>query len=533
MYYVFDLLNLDGKDLTSLPLMARKDRLEKLVRRLDHPQIRYGEHYRGVGEDLMHASCSHNLEGVVSKRVDAPYVSGRHDVWVKSKCIQRQEFVIGGYSDGEGARLGFGALLLGVFDGSKLRYVGRCGTGFNAKQLTGLAATLRKIQTKESPYDLKSPRGRDIHWVRPELVAEIKFAEWTADKHLRAPVFIALRTDKPAREIVEEKPRRVPAKKAPVTSSPEASPAPASTRTAKRSFARPPERETSLKITHPEKIIYPKEKLTKLDVAEYYDTVTKWILPHVADRPLSLVRCPQGASKPCFYSKHFADDLPEGVIAIPQTGKDKAGEKPFVAIDSPTGLRAVVQRSSLEIHPWGCHRNDIERPDQIVMDFDPDVGHDFELVKEGALELREILTALKIKSFLKVTGGKGLHVQFPFEPLYGWDQVKEFARTLALEMVARFPKAYTANIAKKARKGKIFIDYLRNGRGATAVAPYSLRARTLSAVAMPIFWDDLEALPRADVFTLNTALQHLKARKADPWKGYLSTRQKISILKEK
>jgi bifunctional non-homologous end joining protein LigD len=489
VYYVFDLLRLDGKDLTSMPLIARKDRLERVIKSLKQPRVRYSDHFRGVGPELFKECCAQGLEGIVSKRVDTPYVSGRHPDWLKIKCLKRQEFVIGGYTDPQGSRSGLGSLLLGVFEEGKLRYVGRCGTGFSIKMLGELFAKLRKLGVKKSPFDVKSPHGKGVHWVRPALVCEAAFSQWTDEGILRAPAFYGLRSDKPPIEITVEKPVRLPT------------------------------------ITHPDKIIYAREKITKQQVVDYYEVVSQWLLPHIKDRPLALVRCPQGSTKPCFFSKHFAEKLPESLIAVPEKGS-----QPFIAIDSLEGLITLIQRGTLEIHPWGCHRQTLEFPDQVVMDLDPAPGVNFKLVKEAALEIRAMLKQLKIESFLKTTGGKGLHVQFPCEPLYSWEQIKEFARVLVLEMVARQPERYTANLKKTARTGKIFIDYLRNGRGSTAIAPYALRARELSSVAMPIAWSDLTQLKSADSFTLKRAIDHLTKRRQDPWKNYFQTRQKISIL---
>lgn len=506
-FWVFDLLMLDGENVRSLPLIARKDRLEKLVDKLDNPQIRYSEHYRGVGDKMIEASCSMNLEGIICKRVDGTYVSGRRDDWVKVKCSKRQEFIIGGFTNPEGSRAGFGALLLGVHEGGKLRYVGRCGTGFNAASLRTVSKKLRPLETDDSPFEIAPPRGREIHWVKPRLMCEVVYSEMTKDKILRVPVFKGLRTDKKPEEITIEIPKNA-------------------VKTARKKAAAPKQTnsEDSLPISSPDRVIYTKEKLTKLDIAKYYMQAAKWMLPHVKDRPLSMVRCPNSSTKPCFYSKHFKD-LPAHLIAVPDKTHDD-----FVAIDSPEGLLQLVQWGSLEIHPWNCHRDDIEAADQIVMDFDPAEDLDFEFVKEGAREMREMLQQLGLKSFLKTTGGKGLHVQFPFAPLYDWDTVKNFAKTLTQEMVSRHPDLYTGNMSKKLRKGKIFLDYLRNGRGATAVAPYSLRARAVSSVAMPISWEELEKLPASNIFTLPKALEHLAKRKKDPWKDYFKTKQKIALL---
>lgn len=494
-YYLFDLLYSDDKDLTSLPLIARKDRLQKLVPPRSS-RLRYSDHFRGVGGQMLRAFCEHNLEGIVSKRVDATYTSGRRGDWVKSKCSQRQEFVIGGFTAPRGARGHFGALLLGYYEDGKLRYAGRCGTGFTEQSLADMGKKLKTMESEESPFDIASPRARDVHWVRPNLVAEVAFSEWTRERILRTPVFHGLRSDKDPHEISIEKPKEA----------------------GKASSRRIP-------ITHPDRIIYAKENFTKQDIADYYHTVAKWMLPHILKRPLSLVRCPQGSMKPCFFNKHFTD-IPEGVLPIAEKGREA-----YLEIENGIGLQNLIQRGSLEIHPWNCHSANMEAPDQIVMDFDPGPGVEFERVKEGVVELKAMLEQLGLKTFLKTTGGKGLHIQFPFEPNYSWDKIKQFAKTLTEEMVSRHPKLYVGKMTKSLRNKKIFLDYLRNGRGATAVAPYSLRARPISAVAMPLAWKELATLKAPNQFTLPKALQYLKKRRADPWKDYLSVRQKIAMLR--
>jgi bifunctional non-homologous end joining protein LigD len=500
IYWAFDLLYLNGKDLRSLSQLERKEILKSILP--SDGAIRYSDHSIGNGREMLGAGCRMNLEGIVSKRADAAYVSGRHDYWVKSKCLKRQEFVIGGYTDPEGSRVAFGALLLGFYENGKFKFAGKCGTGFNQRTLRDVAQKMRKLEDDRSPFELNAPKGRGLHFVKPKLVAEISYAEVTRDGHLRVPVFQGLRLDKPAENVGLDRPKKVEEVK--------------SEQEVDRS---------DVKVSHPDRIIYEKEGITKLDVAKYYDAVADWILPYISERPLALVRCTSSSTKPCFFSKHFTQHLPEYVLQIPEEG-----EEPWIAVDSRQGLRQLIQWGTLEIHPWNTHRDHLDEPDQIVMDFDPDPGIPFKVVKEGALELRDMLEQLGIKSFVKTTGGKGLHVQFPFEPLYEWEPVKEFAKTLVQEMAGRHPDLYTANMSKKARKGKIFLDYLRNGKGATAIAPYGLRARAVSAVAMPLAWEDLKKLKAADVFTMKKALAHLKRRKKDPWKDYFKLKQKIKLL---
>jgi bifunctional non-homologous end joining protein LigD len=500
IYYIFDLLYLNGEDTKSLPLIERKEKLKALIEGFGHPQIKYSEHFAGIGDKMIEASCHMDLEGIVCKRADAAYVPGRHDDWVKVKCIKRQEFVIGGFTDPEGSRVAFGSLLLGVYEGDKLKFVGKCGSGFDHSLLRDINKRLRGLETDESPFSLNAPRGRGLHWVEPKLACEVKYAEMTEGGHLRVPVFQGLRSDKPPKQITIEKPKKVKGHKVVAAS-------------------------TAPHVSHPDRKIYEKEKLTKLDVAKYYQAVSKWILPHIADRPLSLVRCTSSATKPCFFSKHLPNK-PDHVLEIPDT----EGKEPWVGVNDEEGLLQLVQWGSLEIHPWGSHRENIDAPDMIVMDFDPAEDVPFSKVKEGAVEMREMLKQLGLRSFLKTTGGKGLHVVFPFEPNYDWETVKNFSHTLTQEFVSRHPDLYTGNMSKKTRKGKIFLDYLRNGRGATAVAPYSLRARERSAVAMPIEWSELSKLKAANIFTLPKALAWLEKRKKDPWKDFFRVKQSISIL---
>lgn len=502
-YFVFDLLSLDGEDLRHLPLLERKERLEKLLKPLAKTPVLYSGHLEGQPEEFLNASCRADLEGIISKRRDAPYVSGRNDNWVKSKCKRRQEFVIGGYTDGTGSRLGFGALLLGVYEEGQLRYVGKVGTGFDSELLLSIQKKLKKLETEKNPFEVKAPRGKGLHWVKPTMVAEISFANWTTDEILRVPVFKGLRTDKPARQVKREEPK----------------PAPKNATAA-----------SSIAITHPEKVIYEKEGLTKLDIASYYQQAADWMLPYVSDRPLSLMRCPDGSRGECFFQRHLSGQGKPPADVHPLKVKEKGGTRTYMTIDSVEGLVSLVQMGAFEMHCWQSRGKDVEHADQIVMDFDPDVSVPWEKVVDSALELRELLAHLELRSFVKVTGGKGVHVHVPFQPKYDWVQVKNFAQTIARELVSRDPKRYTAKMAKAERGGKIFLDYFRNANGASAVAPYSLRAREVSAVAMPVTWKELETLDSAAVFTLPEALKRLGSLKADPWDGMLGLKQKLAIL---
>lgn len=509
VYYVFDLLFLNGTDLRNRPLLERKKILRRVLEGFEKTRVRFSDHIEGHAQEFFKASCDHELEGIVSKRIDRPYVSKRAESWVKSKCHLQQEFVIGGYTQGKGGRTGFGALLLGIYEEQKLRYAGRVGTGFSEQSLRDLKKRLGQHEIQKSPFQLNAPKERGVHWVKPVLAAEVTFANWTNEGILRAPVFNGLREDKAPMEISLE----------------EVQTRPVEFDNLKSRLIAVPEK---LSISHPDKLLFKKEKISKMDVAKFYQAISGFILPHIADRPLALVRCPDGTSKSCFFQKTITGKIPVGLYPI--AVKEKSGTKKYFTIDSAEGLLSLSQMSAFELHAWGCRRSHIENPDQIVMDFDPAPWVAWKEVIEASLELKDILDALSLRSFIKLSGGKGVHVHIPIAPIYSWDQVKEFSRTLGREMVHRHPNKYLLTVSKKARKGKIFVDYLRNGRGATAVVPYSLRANEHSAVAMPIAWKDLKKYSSADYFSLEKALDHLKKRKTDPWKDFINLKQEILIL---
>lgn len=491
-YYIFDLLYLNGQDLRTLPLIERKEKLRALLQDVS-PFLIFSEHLTEEGKNFFKVSCEHHLEGIVSKLADSPYRSGRNDLWVKTKCSLRQEFVIGGFTDAQGTRQGFGALLLGIYEGKKLKYVGKVGTGFDNQTLIEFKKNFTKLIQKDSPFALKSPKGKNTHWMKPVMIAEINFAQWTKDQILRAPVFKGLRIDKAAEEINMEKPKEIK------------------------------------EVSSPDKVLFKKEKITKKEVAEFYNMIAKEMIPYLKDRPLSLVRCPNGSEGTCFFQKHITGKIPSSFNTFP-VQEDK-GQGIYFSIDSANGLRELVQLNAFEIHAWNCRKNNLMRPDQIVMDFDPGPDVAWKEVVSAAKDLKIMLEKIGLKSFVKLTGGKGLHVHVPLDPRYDWDQVKAFSQSLALQMVSQNPTKYTANMSKKLRKGKIFIDYLRNGYGATAIVPYSLRAKPLSAVALPVEWSELLRIKGPQEFTMKKALRKIKKRKVDPWKGMLKLHQNISILK--
>jgi bifunctional non-homologous end joining protein LigD len=498
-YYIFDILYLNGRDLRQLPLRERKKLLKQLLEAAPK-NISYSEHFDRPGKDVFETACQHQLEGMISKLADSPYRSGRNELWLKSKCTARQEFVIGGFTEPQGGRRGLGALLLGVYEDGQLRYAGRVGTGFDQKALQELRKILTPLERKTSPFAINSPAAKALHWVRPVKLCEVAFANWTDEGILRAPVFLGLREDKAANEVSLERARAAPEKS-----------------------------NAKLKeISSPEKILFKQEKITKQQVADYYQTIGKAMLPYLAGRPLSVVRCPNGSQGSCFFQKHFSGKIPDAFH--PFEVKEEKGQGIYIAIDSVAGLLELVQLNAFELHAWNCQQDDYLRPDQIVMDLDPGPGVAWKQTVEAAFELKGILDDLELKSFVKLTGGKGLHVHIPIAPLYDWDQVKTFAHSLALELVERRPKFYTTNMSKQLRKNKLFVDYLRNGYGATAVVPYSLRARASSAVALPVEWRELRRIKGPEQFTMFKALRKIKSRQQDPWQGMRKLQQKIDIL---
>lgn len=502
--FLFDLLFLNGEDLRSLPLKMRKEKLKAILPK-KHSYLFFSEDIQNDGMSFYKMSCQHGLEGIVSKDVEAPYTSGRSRIWCKSKCGQRQEFVIGGFTPGKGNRSDdLGALLLGVYEKNKLRYVGKVGSGFTFKTLTDVKNKVSKLLQSKSSFDIKSPHQKNIHWIKPQLVAEIAFSNWTADQSLRNAVFLGFREDKSFKEIIMEK-------------------------TAHLTSSDYKKISEQVELSHPEKILFPKEEINKESIASYYQQVESYMLPFVKDRPLSLLRCPNGVTKKCFFQKHPGPGIvPKNFKSFKV--KEKSGTHIYLALESGLGLRQLVQMNAFEIHVWNTHYKNLLHPDQIVLDFDPDDSVPFSEVVKACFEMKKILDKLKLKSFVKLTGGKGIHIHIPFEPRYTWDEVKAFSKALADELVSRSPDKYLATMSKELRVGKIFIDYLRNTYGATAVAPYALRSKEESSVAMPLEWEELKKIKSSDQFTLKKALQKIKKRKSDPWKKFLSTKQVISIL---
>src|SRR6266508_5459509 len=525
VYFVFDLLHLDGRDLRSLPLSARKALLARLLHG-SGKTIRYSEHVEGQGDSFYDKACSMGLEGIISKQKDAPYRSGRGTAWVKVKCVASQEFVIVGFTEPKGTRAGFGALLLGVYDkDGALTYVGRVGTGFDTRSLKALHEKLQGLERERFPLrSLPSGSTRDVHWVEPKLVADVAFTEWTRDGILRHPTFHGLREDKPAREVVRELPKPPAAVKRPSrgrrgvrTRGP--------VRETTRASSRASDTIAGVTLTHPDRILYPGQGITKRDLAAFYEEIGDWILTHVVERPLSLVRCPAGQGTACFYQKHVRPEASEHIEGVKV--KEKGAVRTYAYIEDLAGLVSLVQLGVLELHPWGSRVGNLEHPDRLTLDIDPAPGVPWKRVIATARELRSLLTKRRLQSFVKTTGGKGLHVVVPLAPKQPWATVKDFARDIAEAMAKRAPQEYTASLSKASRTGKIFIDYLRNSQGATAVAAYSTRALPGAPVATPIAWDELGTDLRSDQFTVKNLPRRLAALRKDPWDGFLKTRQTL------
>ena len=513
VYFVFDLLYLDGWDLTHSPLEERKKLLEQILKpkrasKALGPPIRYSEHWIGQGDELYQESCRKGLEGIISKKADQPYRSGRSRDWLKVKCSKNQEFVIGGFTEPAGSRSGLGALLVGVYDEQgNLLYAGRVGTGFTQQSLKEMRSRLNSLERKSPPF-INPPKGADargVHWVEPKLVGAVAFAEWTTDNLLRHPSFQGLREDKPAKQVIREN-----------VSHQKNSPAPISQGNVEIA---------GIKLTHPDRVLYPDQGITKLELAHYYEQVADWMIPHLKGRPLTLVRCPEGYKKQCFYQRHVTESLRDPIRSI--RVKEGRSTASYVAVDSAAGLISLVQMGVLEIHTWGSRQDRLEQPDRLIFDLDPDPALPWKQIKEAAETLRDRMSGLGFSAFVKTTGGKGLHVVVPIIPKQDWEAVKLFAKKVAEDLVRAAPQLYTATMSKSNREGKIYIDYLRNTRTATAVCAYSTRARPNAPVSVPVHWHELATDVRGEFFTIRNVSQRLARQRRDPWEGYEKTRRPI------
>jgi bifunctional non-homologous end joining protein LigD len=500
--FAFDLLFDGGEDLRAVTLEERKRRLQRLLGAAKrHEHIRYVEHQQTSADAVLSSACRMALEGIVSKRLDAPYTSGRGDAWCKTKCRGGQEVVIGGWTERDHA---LRSLIAGVWSGDRLVYVGRIGTGFSAENVRDLSRRLARLATDTSPFSAHPglrARG-DVHWVKPELVAEIEFAGWTDAGIIRQAAFKGLREDKPAREVSAEVTARA-------ARGARAAVAPGS-----------PSTVLGVQISNPDKPLWPDANdgrpVTKLELAQYFSNVGPWMIEHLKGRPCSLVRAPDGIGGQHFFQRHAM----RGTSSLLEATRVAGDREPYLQIDRIAGLAAIAQIAALELHPWNCAPGRPERPGRLVFDLDPAPDVPFDRVIAGALELRERLEALGLACFCKTTGGKGLHVVTPLRPgeAIDWPTAKGFAQAVCAQMAEDSPERYLVKMAKKARPGRIFLDYLRNDRFATAVAPLSPRARAGAPVSMPLNWSQVRAGLDPARYTLRTA-PSLFAR-AKPWSDY-------------
>lgn len=484
-YIAFDLLALDGVDLRKEPLIKRKEKLKKIIEK-NAQNIFYSAHAKGNGQKHFDEVSDKGLEGIISKKENSKYSGTRNGDWIKVKCENRQEFIIVGYINSKKVRGAIQCLLLGYYRDNRLIYAGRVGSGFNQSIMNDLINKLEKSRRKTSSLDnIDDLKGiKDINWVKPLHIAEIKFTEWTSDGHLRHPSFKGLRIDKKTREVINES---FPAKK---------------------------QKKRTLAISSPDKILFSEDNITKQQVADYYMSVSKRMLPYLKHRLLSLISCPGGINSSCFFKKHPVNE--ENIYKIKVKNSKNANNEYFY-LETTDGIISQVQMNSLEFHIWGSSIETLEKPDMLVFDLDPDENLSLKDVRQGAKDLKQVLNKLNLISFIKTSGGKGYHIVVPLKPAGDWDKVKTFAKNVAMYMEQNWPEKYTANVRKEKRHGRIFIDWLRNTKGATSVAPYSIRARPGAPVSYPISWNSLNKIAPNEI-KMQDAIKRLKNK--DPWQDF-------------
>jgi bifunctional non-homologous end joining protein LigD len=497
--YAFDLLRLKGRDLRKQPQLERKQMLQALLENAP-PVIRYSDHQRGSGPEVLAQACRMGLEGTVSKRIDAVYRSARTHSWIKSKCSGREDFVIGAYRPSPVRGRPFSSLLLGEYVNGKLQYRGRVGTGFDQHDMAELATLFRGRESQTSPFVQVPPEAREARWLEPNLIAEIKYVERTHDNHLRHPVYLGLREDLSEDAMPDETEHDAAAKEGNTIGI------------------------RGVRLSNPDKVLYPVQGISKRDLAEYLVSVRERLLPHAARRPLTLVRCPQGRTR-CFFQKHYTATLPPGIQPVDIVEKSK--QSTYVYIEDLTGLLSTAQIGVLELHLWGSRIDTLQQPDRLVFDLDPDESLDFSVVKDAAVRLRELLAAANLRSFPLLTGGKGIHLVIPLTPRHEWLDVKRFARGIARGFAQQFPQEFVATASKAKRNGKIFIDWMRNERGATAISPYATRAKENCPIAAPVSWRELPHIRAASQYNISNMAHRLESLQQDPWEDYFSMDQTI------
>ncbi|MFD4836542.1 DNA ligase D [Achromobacter sp. NPDC058515] len=511
VFYAFDLPFIGGRDLRREPLRVRRALLAQLMETAeDDERLRFSEAFDAAPADLVASACKMGLEGIMAKRQSAPYVSRRTDSWVKVKCAKRQEFAIVGYTAPKGERVGLGALLLAVHEADgKLRYAGKVGTGFDDQGLAGLQKRLARMQTDEKPV-AGGIAGKDVHWVRPELIAEVSFGDWTSSGHIRHSVFRGLRQDKPLRAISREK--AVPVEE--VEDKPD--PAPPAAQPARASRAAAPARTKAGKLTNPDRVIDPSTNLTKLDLARYYGLIAPLLVEHLTGRPVSFLRAPAGVQGEFFFQKHLDAAMP-GVKALP--AKLDPDHPPLLEVPTQEAIMSAVQMNVVEFHTWNAVKTSIGKPDRMLFDLDPGEGVQWAAMQRAAHLLHVLLQEIGLQAWLKTSGGKGLHVVVPLRKQHDWDTVKGFSQALVQHLAKTLPQLFVAKSGPKNRVGKIFADYLRNGFGATTVAAWSARARPGLGVSVPVAWDELEKLTSGAHWTISNIHSRLDAGN-EPWSGY-------------
>ncbi|NVI08059.1 DNA ligase D [Paraburkholderia youngii] len=555
--YLFDLPFLNGYDLRGVPLEQRRAILRALLEGVDDRVLRFSNDFAFSAGELLRSACDMGLEGIIGKRRDSRYVSGRTPSWIKLKCRRRQEFVIGGYSEPAGSREAFGALLLGVYDADgQLQYAGRVGTGFDAALLRSVKQALDAHASKRMPF-ASAPRERSrtpVHWVEPVLVAECNFAEWTSDGIVRQASFVSLRDDKPARQIVKETARQgadvqqqtetaaddtrqtgAPKKRAATktartarTAAPAATESAPARTTATRSRAQ--SEIAGVRISHPDRVIDKSSGASKLELVQYYESIAEWMLPHLRERPVALVRAPEDIGGELFFQKHSQK------LSIPHVTQHEGldpGHPALITIDTLAALVGAAQMGTVEFHTWNALASNIEKPDRMVFDLDPDPSLGWERMVEAAQLTRSLLDELGLKSFVKTSGGKGLHVVVPLAKQAGWDEVKDFSQAVAQHMATTLPQYFSAKMGAQNRKKKIFIDYLRNNRGSSTVAAFSARARPGLGVSVPLAWDELDSTTGGDQWGIRNAHERVDGLASDPWADYAKTRQRITAAMKK
>lgn len=525
-YICFDLPWCNGFDLKRCALLERKSQLARLLSGVSDKVLRFGDHLVDGVDHLLSEACRLGAEGIVSKQIDAPYVESRSQSWLKIKCVKSQEMVIGGYTPPQGSRTGFGAILVGYFEEQQFRYAGRVGTGFDRAQLTALVEQMNTLR-RSQPAFVDPPRGapaRGVTWIEPKLVCQVRFTGWTDDNALRHPVFGGLRTDKPAAEVVRELPRTKTRTKS-LLKGPPARKLPRPMKSTPHIRAAPVEFRGVL-ISHPDRVLFSEIPLTKGQLSEYYDLVADAMLPHVLERPLMSLRCPHGIAATCFHQKHWAH-LPPGLDSI--LIAEGNGKSIYPVVRAARDILALNQFNVIEFHTWGCRIDDLEKADRVIFDLDPGPGVRWEAVVQTARTLRRLLKSIGLVSFVKTSGGKGLHVVAPLSGGSAADAARNFAESVSKSLSERSPDLYVANMKKSRRANRIYVDYLRNSRGATCVSAYSVRARAGAPVSAPLHWEQLGGLTGGDAWTVPDLLKNSKKIAEGAWAEYYHRNQKLPL----